>query len=66
MSQLSLTRRAEADTYHIKPLPAGFAPFFGILPPLGANSQVTYYGNVQNIAPGVCPAHLQPLLHDQR
>ena len=46
---------AEADTYHIKPLLAGFAPFFGILPPLGANSKVTYFGNVQNIAPGVVP-----------
>jgi len=45
----------EAETYHIKPLLAGFSPFFGILPPLGANSKVTYYGNVQNVAPGCVP-----------
>ena len=46
---------AEAETYHIKPLLAGFSPFFGILPPLGANSKITYYGNVENIAPGCVP-----------
>jgi len=45
----------EAETYHIKPLLAGFSPFFGILPPLGAQSKITYWGNVQNIAPGVVP-----------
>jgi arylsulfatase len=38
-----------------QPLLAGFSPFFGILPPLGAQSSTTYFGNVQNVAPGVVP-----------
>jgi arylsulfatase A-like enzyme len=45
----------EAEKYHIKPLLAGFSPFFGILPPLGAQTTTTYYGDVQNVAPGVVP-----------
>jgi hypothetical protein len=45
----------EAETYHIKPLLAGFSPFFGILPPLGPQATTTYYGNVQNVAPGAVP-----------
>jgi arylsulfatase len=45
----------EAEKYHVKPLLAGFAPFFGILPPLGTNTTTTYYGNVQNVAPGKVP-----------
>jgi arylsulfatase A-like enzyme len=45
----------EAERYHIKPLLAGFSPFFGILPPLGAQTTTTYHGDVQNVAPGVVP-----------
>jgi arylsulfatase A-like enzyme len=45
----------EADRYNIKPLLAGFSPFFGILPPLGAQRITTYYGDVQNVAPGAVP-----------
>jgi arylsulfatase A-like enzyme len=45
----------EAEKYNVKPLLAGFSPFFGILPPLGANTTVTYYGDVQNVAPGLVP-----------
>ena len=45
----------EAEKYHVKPLLSGFAPFFGILPPIGTNSTTTYYGNVQNVAPGLVP-----------
>jgi arylsulfatase len=45
----------EAEKYNIKPLLSGFAPFFGILPPLGTNTATTYYGNVQNVAPGLVP-----------
>jgi hypothetical protein len=45
----------EAEKYHIKPLLAGFSPFFGILPPLGTQTTTTYYGDVQNVAPGVVP-----------
>src|SRR4051812_47830410 len=45
----------EAEKYHVKPLLAGFAPFFGILPPLGTQTKTTYYGDVQNVAPGLVP-----------
>ena len=45
----------EAEKYHVKPLLAGFSPFFGILPPLGAQTITTYYGDVQNVAPGAVP-----------
>jgi arylsulfatase A-like enzyme len=45
----------EAEKYNVKPLLAGFSPFFGILPPLGTNTTVTYHGDVQNVAPGLVP-----------
>src|SRR5436190_1571084 len=45
----------EAEKYNIKPLLAGFSPFFGILPPLGTQTTTTYYGDVQNVAPAVVP-----------
>jgi arylsulfatase A-like enzyme len=45
----------EAEKYNIKPLLAGFSPFFGILPPLGPQTTTTYYGDVQNVAPGCVP-----------
>ncbi|MFZ2012390.1 MAG: hypothetical protein WAV00_01035, partial [Nocardioides sp.] len=41
--------------YHVTPLLSGFAPFFGIVPPIGEDSTTTYYGNVQNVAPGLVP-----------
>ena len=45
----------EAEKYHVKPLLAGFSPFFGILPPLGGRTTTTYFGDVQNVAPGAVP-----------
>jgi arylsulfatase A-like enzyme len=46
----------EAERYQIKPLLAGFSPFFGILPPLGSRAVTTYFGNdVQNVLPGAVP-----------
>jgi arylsulfatase len=45
----------EAEKYHVKPLLAGFSPFFGILPPLGSQTVTTYHGDVQNVAPGAVP-----------
>jgi arylsulfatase len=45
----------EAEKYQLMPLLAGFAPFFGILPPLGTQTTTTYFGNVQNVAPGLVP-----------
>jgi arylsulfatase A-like enzyme len=45
----------EAELYNVKPLLAGFSPFFGILPPLGAQATTTYFGDVQNVAPGAVP-----------
>ncbi len=45
----------EAEKYNVKPLLAGFSPFFGILPPLGNKTTKTYYGDVQNVLPGAIP-----------
>ena len=55
MQELQALFWEEAEKYHIKPLLAGFSPFFGILPPLGTQTTTTYYGGVQNVAPGVVP-----------
>ena len=41
--------------YHVEPLLAGFAGFFGILPPPGGITTTTYHGVVQNMAPGAVP-----------
>jgi arylsulfatase A-like enzyme len=45
----------EAEKYNVKPLLAGFSPFFGILPPLGDKTTTTYFGDVQNVLPGAIP-----------
>ena len=45
----------DAERFHVTPLLAGFAPFFGILPPLGTQTKTTYHGDVQNVAPGLVP-----------
>ena len=45
----------EAEKYNVKPLLAGFSPFFGIVPPLGTQTTTTYHGDVQNVAPGCVP-----------
>ena len=45
----------DAEKYNVTPLLSGFAPFFGILPPLGSNTTTTYWGRVENVAPGKVP-----------
>ena len=45
----------DAEKYHVMPLLGGLARFFGILPPLRRNTTFTYYGDVQNVAPGMIP-----------
>ena len=46
---------AEAEKYKVLPMLAGLSPFFGILPPLPAQTTRTYYGDVQNVASGMIP-----------
>jgi arylsulfatase A-like enzyme len=45
----------EAERYNVKPLLGGLTGFFGILPPPPSQSQFTFYGDVQNVAPGTIP-----------
>ncbi len=46
----------EAEKYHVTPLLAGFASFFGFKPTAGAlKTQYTFYPGVENINPGMVP-----------
>ena len=45
----------EADKYQVLPLLGGLTSFFGMLPPIPADSRFTYYGDVQNVASGMIP-----------
>ncbi|MFG1813498.1 arylsulfatase [Kribbella sp. NPDC049174] len=45
----------EAEKYHVLPLLGGLTTFFGMTPPLPTQTRFTYYGDVQNIAPGMIP-----------
>ncbi len=55
LSELKELFWQEAEKYKVTPLLAGFSVFFGIVPPLGKQAQFTYYGDVQNVAPGMIP-----------
>ena len=55
---------AEAEKYKVLPLLGGISVYFGLLPPRPAQTTYTYHGDVQNIASGMIPPDLQPLLHD--
>ena len=46
---------AEAQKYKVLPLLGGMSFFFGLIPPLPAQTIYTYYGDVQNIASGMIP-----------
>ena len=46
---------AEAEKYKVLPMLAGMSFFFGLLPPLAAQTTYTYYGDVQNVASGMIP-----------
>jgi arylsulfatase len=45
----------EARRNQVPPLLGGLSGFFGIHPPAPAQSEFTYYGDVQNVAPGTVP-----------
>jgi len=45
----------EAERYDVLPLLGGLTGFFGMRPPIPAQSQFTYYGDVQNVAAGMIP-----------
>ena len=45
----------DAERYNVFPLLGGLTSFFGMTPPLPTQSQFTYYGDVQNVAPGMIP-----------
>ena len=45
----------EAEKYKVLPLLGGLSVFFGILPPMPVITKTTFYGDVENIAPGVIP-----------
>ena len=45
----------EAEKYHVKPLLAGFAPFFGIVPPLGAQHDHHVLRQRPERRPGMVP-----------
>ena len=45
----------EADRYKVTPLLAGFAVYFGMVPPLGKQTRFTYHGKVQNVGSGMIP-----------
>jgi arylsulfatase A-like enzyme len=45
----------EAERYNVPPLLGGLTGFFGMKPPPPEQSQFTYYGDVQNVAPGTVP-----------
>ena len=46
---------AEAEKYKVLPLLGGLSFYFGLLPPIPAQTTYTYYGDVQNIASGMIP-----------
>jgi arylsulfatase len=45
----------EAEKYKVTPLLAGMAFYFGLRPPVSAETKFTYHGKVGNIAPGMIP-----------
>jgi arylsulfatase len=45
----------EAERNRVLPLFGGFAPFFGIVPPMPAVNRYTYAGDVQNVAATMIP-----------
>ncbi|HET7236511.1 MAG TPA: sulfatase-like hydrolase/transferase [Actinomycetota bacterium] len=45
----------EAERNRVLPLLGGFAPFFGLLPPMPTVTRHTYYGDVQNVQTTMIP-----------
>ncbi len=55
----------EAERNRVLPLLAGFAVFFGMLPPMPTVTRVEYFGDVQNVVHDDDPADHRPLLRDR-
>jgi arylsulfatase A-like enzyme len=55
LSELKELFWEEAEKYHVTPLLAGFAPFFGFPTPAGARTKFTYYPGTENIGSGMIP-----------
>ena len=45
----------DAEKYHVTPLLAGFAQFFGVTPPSTPRTRFTYYPGTENIGAGMIP-----------
>jgi arylsulfatase len=45
----------EAERYKVLPLLAALSTFFGILPPIPDDTKFEFYGDVQNVMPGMIP-----------
>jgi arylsulfatase len=45
----------DAQKYHVTPLLAGLAPFFGLGPPPSGQTKFTYYPGTENIGAGMIP-----------
>jgi arylsulfatase len=45
----------DAETYHVTPLLAGLAPYYGVGPPKGDRTRFVYYPGTENIHPGMIP-----------
>jgi arylsulfatase len=45
----------DAEKYHVTPLLAGFAQFFGLTPPAKPRTTFTYYPGTENIGAGMIP-----------
>jgi hypothetical protein len=46
---------AEAEKYKVLPMLAALSFYFGVMPPLPAQTTFTFYGDVQNVASGMIP-----------
>jgi len=55
LSELKALFWKEAEKYHVLPLLAGMAIYFGFSPPTTAKTKFTYFGGVQNVGPGMIP-----------
>ena len=45
----------EAEKFKVLPMLAGLSFYFGMTPPLPAQTKYTYYGDIQNVASGMIP-----------
>jgi arylsulfatase len=55
LSELQALFWEDAEKYHVTPLLAGLAPFFGFGPPPRSQTKFTYYPGTENIGAGMIP-----------